>query len=70
VFGFTAGLVDINWFDSQLHTLITNLGVTPNTFPIFPTYDVYLTQNSQCCIGGYRSSTGLVRAPQSYAHAT
>jgi hypothetical protein len=70
VFGFTAGLVDINWFDSQIHTLINNLGITPNTFPIFLTYDVYLTQNNSCCIGGYHSSTGLVSAPQSYAHAT
>jgi hypothetical protein len=62
--------VDINWFDSQLQALITKLGITPNTLPIFLTYDVYLTQNGQCCIGGYHSSTGLVSAPQSYAHAT
>ncbi|HET9407861.1 MAG TPA: hypothetical protein VFO39_11540 [Candidatus Sulfotelmatobacter sp.] len=70
VFGFTAGLVDINYFDSQLHTLLTNLGITPNTFPIFLTFDVYLTQNRSCCIGGYHSSTGTTTAPQSYAHAT
>lgn len=70
VFGFTAGLVDINWFDSQVHTLITNLGITPNTFPIFLTYDVYLTQNNSCCIGGYHSSTGSTSAVQSYAQAT
>jgi len=70
VFGFTAGLVDINWFDSQLHSLITSLGITPNTFPIFLTYDVYLTQSRSCCIGGYHSSTGSTSAPQSYAHAT
>jgi len=73
VFGFTAGLVDINYFDSQLHTLLTNLAgsrVAPNTFPIFLTYDVYLTQNHSCCIGGYHSSTGSSTAPQSYAHAT
>lgn len=70
VFGFNAGLVDINWFDSQLHTLISNLAIQPNTLPIFLTYDVYLTQNGSCCIGGYHSVTGLVSAPQSYAHAT
>ena len=70
VFGFRAGLVDINYFDSQLQTLLTNLGITPNVFPIFLTYDVYLTQNRRCCIGGYHSSTGLASAPQSYAHAT
>jgi hypothetical protein len=70
VFGFQAGLVDINYFDSQVHTLLTNLGVTPNTFAIFLTYDVYLTQHHSCCIGGYHSSTGSTSAPQSYAHAT
>jgi hypothetical protein len=70
VFGFTAGLVDINYFDAQAHTLLTNLGITPNTFAIFLTYDVYLTQNHSCCIGGYHSSTGSTSAPQSYAHAT
>jgi hypothetical protein len=70
VFGFTAGLVDINYFDAQVHTLLTSLGITPNTFPIFLTYDVYLTQNHSCCIGGYHSSTGSTAAPQAYAHAT
>ncbi|HKS76960.1 MAG TPA: hypothetical protein VJQ82_27375 [Terriglobales bacterium] len=70
VFGFTAGLVDINWFDAQLPSLITKLGIQPNTFVIFLTYDVYLTQNKQCCIGGYHSSEGSVSSPQSYAHAT
>jgi hypothetical protein len=70
VFGFTAGLVDINYFDTQAHTLLTNLGITPNQFPIFLTYDVYLTQHHSCCIGGYHSSTGSTSAPQSYAHAT
>jgi hypothetical protein len=70
VFGFNAGLVDINYFDTQLHAMLTNLGITPNTFPIFLTYDVYLTQRRSCCIGGYHSSTGSTGAPQSYAHAT
>lgn len=70
VFGFTAGLVDINYFDTQLHTMLTNLGITPNAFPIFLTYNVYLTQRRSCCIGGYHSSTGSTSAPQSYAHAT
>ena len=43
-FGFTAGLVDINWFDAQLPAIMSRLGIQPNTFPIFLTYDVYLTQ--------------------------
>jgi len=70
VFGFTAGLVDINWFDSQVPGMISKLGITPNTFAIFLTYDVYLTQGGGCCIGGYHSSEGSSSAPQSYAHAT
>jgi hypothetical protein len=69
-FGFTAGEVDINWFDAQLPGLISKLGIQPNTFPIFLTYDVYLTQGGSCCIGGYHSSEGSVSNPQSYAEAT
>jgi hypothetical protein len=69
-FGFTAGEVDINWFDSQLPSIISKLGIQPNTFPIFLTYDVYLTQGGGCCIGGYHSSEGSVSNPQSYAEAT
>ncbi|HJT70631.1 MAG TPA: hypothetical protein VJ731_10550 [Terriglobales bacterium] len=70
VFGFNAGLVDINWFDAQLQSLITKLGVQPNTLPIFLTYDVYLTDSGSCCIGGYHSAEGSISAPQAYAHAT
>ena len=69
-FGFTAGLVDINWFDAQLPAIMSRLGIAPNTFPIFLTYDVYLTQGGQCCIGGYHSSEGNLSNLQSYAHAT
>jgi len=70
-FGFTAGLVDINWFDAQIQSLITKFTqIQPNAFPIFLTYDVYLTQNNGCCIGGYHSSAGSISNPQAYAHAT
>jgi hypothetical protein len=69
-FGFTAGEVDINWFDAQLPAIMSNLGIQPNSFPIFLTYDVYLTQNNGCCIGGYHSSEGSVSNPQSYSEAT
>jgi hypothetical protein len=69
-FGFTAGLVDINWFDSQLPAIMSRLGVSQNTLPIFLTYDVYLTQNRSCCIGGYHSSEGNLSNLQAYAHAT
>ncbi len=69
-FGFTAGLVDINWFDSQLPTIMTNLGIQPNALPIFLTYDVYLTESGQCCIGGYHSSEGNISNLQSYSEFT
>jgi hypothetical protein len=70
-FGFTAGLVDINWFDGQIQGLISKFAqIQPNTLPIFLTYDVYLTESGQCCIGGYHSSEGSVSAPQAYAHFT
>ena len=70
-FGFKAGLVDINWFDAQIQSLITKFTqIQPNTLPIFLAYDVYLTQGGQCCIGGYHSSEGSVSNPQAYAFAT
>jgi hypothetical protein len=69
-FGFTAGEVDINWFDAQLPGIMSRLGIQPNTFPIFLTYDVYLTQGGGCCIGGYHSSEGSISNPQAYAEAT
>jgi hypothetical protein len=69
-FGFTAGLVDIDYFDAQVPTILSRLGIQPNSFAIFLTYDVYLTQNRQCCIGGYHSSEGSVSNPHSYAEAT
>jgi hypothetical protein len=70
-FGHTAGLVDINYFDAQLQSIISRFTqIQPNTFPIFLTYDVYLTQGGGCCIGGYHSSEGSISNPQAYAHAT
>jgi hypothetical protein len=69
-FGFQAGLVDINWFDAQLPAIMSRLGISSSSFPIFLTYDVYLTQRNQCCIGGYHSSEGNLSNLQSYAHTT
>ncbi len=67
-FGSLAGEVDINFFDAQVRSIITNTAaIQPNTLPIFLIYDTYLTQNHSCCIGGYHSSTGSTSAPQSYA---
>lgn len=69
-FGFRVGLVDINWLDAQWANIIARLGIQPNAFPIFLTYDVYLTQGGSCCIGGYHSAEGNASNPQSYTQAS
>ncbi len=70
-FGVKVGLADINWFDGQLQSILTKLKktITPNTFPIFITYNAYLTEGT-CCIGGYHNSFGSASAMQAYAHFT
>jgi len=72
-FGVRAALVDINFFDAKLQSIISgNSTITPNSFPIALTYDTYLTtgSNFSCCIGGYHSAFGNASAPQTYAHFT
>jgi hypothetical protein len=67
-FGVRVGLVDINFFDAKLQSIISsNSTITPNSFPIALTYDTYLTSGGGCCIGGYHSSFGSASAPQTYA---
>ena len=70
-FGYQVGLVDINYFDAQVQSIISKFSqIQPNVLPIFLTYDVYLTQSRQCCIGGYHSSEGSISNPQAYSHFT
>jgi hypothetical protein len=57
-FGVTVGLADINWFDSVIDPIITKLKLPVNSLPIFVTYDVYLTDGGECCIGGYHNFDG------------
>ncbi len=70
-FGIKVGLADINWFDGQLQAILTKLkkNITPNTLPIFITYDAYLTEGT-CCIGGYHSSFSTSAGIQAYSHFT
>jgi hypothetical protein len=69
-FGITVGNVDIDWLDAQFQTILAaNTQITPGTFPIFITYDTYLTEGG-CCIGGYHSSEGSFSAPQAYSQFT
>jgi hypothetical protein len=65
-FGHQAAEVDINYFDGQISTYMTQHSqINPSNFPIFETTDTYLTEGG-CCIGGYHSANGQ----QSYAHFT
>jgi hypothetical protein len=70
-FGETVGLVDINWIDAQFKAYIAaHPEISPNTLPIFMTYQTYLTEGGGCCIGGYHTATGDASVPQTYAHFT
>ena len=57
-FGITTGLVDINWIDGQLNTIISKLKIPPNELPLFEVSDVYETIYGGCCVGGYHSYNG------------
>lgn len=61
------GTMSINSFDAQLHSYLTshNTKITPDIFPFFLSYNIYLTQGG-CCIGGYHSASGA----QSYGYTT
>jgi hypothetical protein len=72
-FGTTkVGTMGINAFDAQLQTIMTNLSATinPGVLPLFVTYNIFLTQNGGCCIGGYHSANGSQPGGQTYAYAT
>ena len=69
-FGYQAAEVDINWFDSKLQGIIASFPqITPNSFVIFVTYNVYLTQGG-CCIGGYHNAIGDPSGIQTYSEFT
>jgi len=63
------GLMNINNFDSALQTFMSTLKITPDTLPLFVTYDIYLTSGG-CCIGGYHSANGGQPNGQTYSYAT
>jgi hypothetical protein len=61
------GTMSINSFDSQIHSYLSSHStkITPDIFPLFISYDIYLTSGG-CCIGGYHSASGA----QSYGYST
>ncbi len=69
-FGVNAAYVDINYFDAQLQQYMKNhTQITPNSLPIFVSFNTYLHDSGGCCIGGYHSATGSSKAPQTYSYA-
>jgi hypothetical protein len=70
-FGPLAAEVDINWFDAKLQAILASFPqITPNTFVIFDTYNVYLYDTSGCCIGGYHTAIGVAAGIQTYSEFT
>lgn len=76
--GIPTGTADINWFDAQLQTVLAKYScskikepcISANVLPLFITENVYLTEFSQCCIGGYHSANGPGPSGQTYSYST
>ena len=72
--GKTIGIININWFDPHIQTLLTTLNFTPNMLPIFLSHDIYLSQGaptlSKCCIGGYHNAVSNQAGLQTYVWTT
>jgi hypothetical protein len=72
--GKTIGIVNVNWFDPQMQSLLTTQGFTPNMLPIFLSNNVYLSQGaptlSNCCIGGYHNAISNSAGLQTYIWTT
>ena len=72
--GKTIGIININWFDPQMQTLLTSLNFTPNMLPIFISHNIYLSQGaptlSNCCIGGYHNAIRDTAGLQTYIWST
>ncbi len=70
--GKVIGLIDINWFDPMLQTLLTSY--SPNMLPFFLSNNVYLTSGTpvltNCCIGGYHNAVPTTKGMQSYLYTT
>jgi hypothetical protein len=68
------GVLDINFLDPQLQTIITNLGLNASQFPLFVLYGVVISDGpailNNCCILGYHNGSGNALNPgQTYGIA-
>jgi hypothetical protein len=70
----TIGIINVNWFDPQIQSLLTSLHFTANMLPIFLSYNVYLSQGApslnNCCIGGYHNAISNSAGLQTYIWTT
>jgi hypothetical protein len=65
------GTYGVNAFDAKLQAIMKNLSqITAGSLPLFITNDIYLTDPSGCCIGGYHSANGGQPGGQTYAYST
>lgn len=62
--GQPEGLIDLSWFDPQIQSLITSLGLSPQTLPIFLTSNtfLYVGDPSTCCLIGYHNALPATNA--------
>jgi len=65
------GTYPINNFEGAAHTYMSahTADITPDTFPFFISYDIYLTSGG-CCIGGYHNRSGSHGTGQTYGYTT
>ncbi|MGZ3624714.1 MAG: hypothetical protein ACXWPG_16215, partial [Ktedonobacteraceae bacterium] len=72
--GTTIGIININWFDPQIQSLLTSQGFTPNMLPIFLSHNVYLSPGAanlnNSCIGGYHNAIRATAGLQTYIWST
>lgn len=70
--GKTIGIIDINWFDLQIQSMLTSY--KPNMLPIYLSSNVYLSNGApnlnNCCIGGYHNAITNSNGLQTYAWTT
>jgi hypothetical protein len=67
----TVGTYSYSAFQGQVSSYISGHSqyITPDTFPLFISYDVYLTSGG-CCIGGYHTRLGAHGTGQTYGYST
>ena len=69
-FGVQVGLYNFGTMDTKLRTFMKSItDVNPGVFPLFVSFDVYLTSGG-CCIGGYHDSLSGPPGGQTYGYST